>query len=75
MYSIACYQNIKQITHVNIINNKRKQVLQNRYNSTYKMHYPTLTLLAASRHNMHKNIPIVVDTVPSDDEQISARNI
>jgi hypothetical protein len=35
----------------------------------------TPTLLAASRHNTHKNIPVAVRTVPPDDEQISVRNM
>jgi hypothetical protein len=39
------------------------------------MHYPTPTLLAASRHNTTESIQIFLDTVPPDDEQISARNM
>jgi hypothetical protein len=35
----------------------------------------TPTLLAASRHNKHKNITIAVHTVPLDDEQKSDRNM
>jgi hypothetical protein len=35
----------------------------------------TPTLLAASRHNMHKNIPIAVHTLPPGDEQKTARNM
>jgi hypothetical protein len=35
----------------------------------------TPTLLAASRHNTHKNIQIAVYEVPLDDEQKSVRNM
>jgi hypothetical protein len=35
----------------------------------------TPTLLAVSRHNTHKNIPIAIRTVPADGEQKSTRNM